>query len=102
VDSLIWEYDNLKNPAFTVKTKIIEKSPPYGIPPVVVRPGMDPQLKARLRAIFLNAHTDPKGRELLRHMMIEKFVLLDDRAYDSIREMKAFMDKQAAQGKLKE
>jgi len=102
VDSLIWEYDNLNNPAFTVKTKIIEKSPPYGIPPVVVRPGMDPQLKGRLRAIFLNAHKDAKGREILKHMMIEKFVLLDDHAYDSIREMKSFMDKQAAQGKHKE
>lgn len=102
VDSLIWEYDNLKSPAFTKKTKIIEKSPPYGIPPVVVRPGMDSQLKERLRAVFLNAHKDAKGREILRQMMIDKFVLLDDRAYDSIREMKSFMDKQAAQGKGKE
>jgi len=102
VDSLIWEYDNLKNPKFTSKTKIIEKSPPYGIPPIVVRPGMDPKLKERLRAVFLNAHKDPKGREILKNMMIDKFVLLDDRAYDSIREMKSFMNEQAAQGKFKE
>ena len=102
VDSLIWEYDNLKNPKFTSKTKIIEKSPPYGIPPIVVRPGMDPKLKERLRAVFLNAHKDPKGREILKNMMIDKFVLLDDHAYDSIREMKSFMDEQAAQGKFKE
>lgn len=100
VDSLIWEYDNLKSPEFTAKTRIIEKSPPYGIPPVVVRPGMDPQLKEKIRAVFLNAHKDAKGRDILKHMMIDKFVLLDDRAYDSIREMKSFMDQQAAQGKL--
>ena len=35
-------------------------------------------------------------------MMIEAFVRIDDRAYDSIREMKSFMDKQAAEGKIKE
>ncbi len=102
VDSLIWEYANLKNPKFTAKTKIIEKSSPYGIPPVVVRPGMDPRLKERLREIFLNAHKDAKGREILNHMMIEKFVRLDDRAYDSIREMKSFLDRQAKLGKGKE
>jgi len=101
VDSLIWEYDNLKSPEFTAKTRIIEKSPPYGIPPVVVRPNMDPQLKEKIRAVFLNAHKDAKGREILNHMMIDRFVLLDDRAYDSIREMKSFMDKQAGQGKVK-
>ncbi len=99
VDSLIWEYANRKNPEFTAKTKIIEKSPPYGIPPVVVRPGMDPRLKERLRDIFLNAHQDAKGREILNNMMIEKFVRIDDRAYDSIREMKSFLNKQAAKEK---
>jgi phosphonate transport system substrate-binding protein len=99
VDSLIWEYENLKNPEFTAKTKIIERSLPYGIPPVVVRPGMDPELKERIRAIFLNAHTDATGRELLKKMMIDKFVLIDDHAYDSIREMKSFVDSHAAQGK---
>jgi phosphonate transport system substrate-binding protein len=102
VDSLIWEYENVMNPEFTAKTKIIEKSPPYGIPPVVVRPRMEPQLKEKIRAAFLNAHKDEKGREILKHMMIERFVPIDDRAYDSIREMKSFMDKQAAQSTLKE
>ncbi len=102
VDSLIWEYDNLKGPEFTAKTKIIERSPPYGIPPVVVRPGMDPLLKARIRDVFLNAHKDAQGREILKNMMIDRFVLLDDHAYDTIREMKSFMNKQVKEGKYKE
>jgi phosphonate transport system substrate-binding protein len=41
VDSLIWEYANQTNPEHTSKTKIIKRSPPYGIPPVVVRAGLD-------------------------------------------------------------
>jgi phosphonate transport system substrate-binding protein len=94
VDSLIWEYADRTNPEFTSRTKIIEKSPPHGIPPVVVRHGIELELKEKLRQIFLNAHNDIKGRGILKGMMIEKFVPIDDKAYDSIREMKQWVDKQ--------
>ena len=94
VDSLIWEYANHTNPEFTSKTKIIEKSSPHGIPPVVIRHGMDTGLKERLRQIFLNVHNDIKGQEILKGMMIEKFVPIDDNAYDSIREMMQWVEKQ--------
>jgi len=100
VDSLIWEYANHTNPEFTSKTKIIEKSSPHGIPPVVIRHGMDTALKERLRQIFLNVHNDIKGQEILKGMMIEKFVPIDDNAYDSIREMKQWMDKQKRNKKI--
>lgn len=91
VDSLVWEYANLINPEFTSKTRVIEKSPPYGIPPVVVRPGLDPELKEKLRQSFLNIHKDKKGMEILKRMFIDKFVVVDDTAYDSIREMKTWI-----------
>jgi phosphonate transport system substrate-binding protein len=94
VDSLVWEYLNRTNPEFTSKTRIILKSPPYAIPPVVVPKSLDPGLKERLRQIFLNAHNDDKGRELLNKMMIDKFVVIDDSAYDSVREMKSWLEKQ--------
>ena len=94
VDSLIWEYLNRTNPEFTSKTRIISKSPPYAIPPVVVQRGLDPQIKERLKQIFLNAHNDNKGRELLKKMMIDKFVVIDDSAYDSVREMKSWLENQ--------
>ena len=87
VDHLIWEHLNRTNPEITSKTKVIEKSAPYGIPPVVVRPDLDPELKEGIRHIFLNAHKDEEGREVLRGMMVDRFVTVDDRAYDSIREM---------------
>jgi len=94
VDSLIWEYANKTAPKFTSQTRVILKSPPYGIPPVVVPKGLDPGLKERLRKIFLEAHTDPKGADILRKMHIDRFVMIDDKAYDSIREMKTWLDKQ--------
>lgn len=88
VDSLIWEYANRKDPRYTSRTKVIVRSEPYGIPPVVVRPGLAQSLKARLREIYLGAHADPEGAAILKKMMIDRFVLPDDAAYDSVRQMK--------------
>lgn len=93
VDSLIWEYANRKDPKFSSKTKIILKSPPYGIPPVVARAGMDPLLKEKIQSIFLTAHNDPEGKEILDKMMIDEFVAIEDGAYDSIREMKSWISR---------
>jgi phosphonate transport system substrate-binding protein len=87
VDSLIWEYMSRTDPELTRKTRILVKSAPYGIPPVVVPKGLDPALKERLRTVLLEAHADARGKEILQGMMIEKFVPIDDSAYDSIRNM---------------
>ena len=99
VDSLIWEYENRTSPEFTSGTKIIERSPPYGIPPVVVRKGLDPELKERVRQVFLDAHRDEQGAGILKGMMVDRFVRIEDSAYDSIREMQDWI---AAQGRQKE
>jgi len=94
VDSLIWEYLNKIRPELTGKTRILLKSDPYAIPPVVVHPALDPALKEKLRAIFLSAHTQPKAKALLDKMMIEQFVPISDSAYDSIREMNRWIVRQ--------
>lgn len=96
VDSLIWEYLNATNPEFTSQTRILLKSPPYAIPPVAVPKGLAPELKAKLKQAFLNAHADPKGRDILSKMKIDKFVVINDKAYDSVRHMQNWIKKQQA------
>jgi len=91
VDSLIWEYLKAEDPKWTAQTRIIYRSTPCGIPPVVVSPGIAPQLKEKLRSAFLNMHNDPRGREILKRILIDRFTVIEDSAYDSIRQMKAFM-----------
>jgi phosphonate transport system substrate-binding protein len=91
VDSLIWEYLNAMSPEYTSKTRILEKSPPYAIPPIAVSRDLDPELKEKLRQTILNAHSDPKGREILKKMRIERFVVIPDSAYDSVREMQTWI-----------
>ncbi len=92
VDSLIWEYLNIKKPALTAQTKIILKSDSCAIPPVVVSLNIAPELKERLRSAFLNMHNDPRGQKILKRVLIDRFTVIEDGAYDSIRQMEAFME----------
>lgn len=89
VDSLIWEYGNDTDPTYTSKTRILLKSEPYAIPPVVTRPGLDEALVEKLAAAFLGADEDPEGMAILDHMRIEEFVAIEDSAYDVVRDMNA-------------
>jgi phosphonate transport system substrate-binding protein len=87
VDSLIWDYESATDPAFTSKTRIVQRSEPFAIPPVVARAGLDATLTAAIRQAFLSAHKDAEGKAILDKMKIERFVTIDDSAYDSIRRM---------------
>ena len=91
VDSLIYDYSKHFDARYADQTKVIFRSPPYGIPPVVVPRGIDPELKKSLKIIFLNIHNDPAGLEILKGMAIDRFVEIDDSAYDGIREMKDYL-----------
>jgi phosphonate transport system substrate-binding protein len=95
VDSLVWDYLDKKNPQMTSQTKIIKKSDPYGIPPVVVSKTLDPKLKETLRAAFLSMHEDEKGKKILSEIMIDRFTPLEDNKYDSVREMKKWVSANA-------
>jgi phosphonate transport system substrate-binding protein len=98
VDSLIWEYANRTGPEFTSRTRIVGISPPYGIPPVVASPYLAAGAKERIRQVFLDAHLDAQGEEILQGMMIERFVPIEDQAYDSIREMKSWIAQRKRSG----
>jgi phosphonate transport system substrate-binding protein len=91
VDSLIWEYLNAKGQQSPAQTRVINKSEPFGIPPLVVSPNIDSELKETLRSAFLSMHDDPRGREVLDRVLIDRFTEIEDSAYDSIREMEAFI-----------
>jgi phosphonate transport system substrate-binding protein len=91
VDGLVWEGYNRLHPGISSKTKVIKKSDPYGIPPVVVRPGLEPRLKRKIKEILLDMHNNEEGKAILQGLMVDRFVEIDDSAYDSIRRVKAFL-----------
>ncbi len=95
VDSLIWDYLAATEPESTARTRVLLKSSPYGIPPVVVHPGLDADSKKRLKKILLNINKDAAGREILKGMMVDRFVVIDDAAYRSVREIKNWIAEQS-------
>ncbi|GAM08272.1 phosphonates-binding periplasmic protein [Geobacter sp. OR-1] len=91
VDSLIWEYSAQTKPDLTAKTRIIDVSEPYGIPPIVVRKDLPQATKKRILKLLLSMHETPEGKMILAGMMIDRFVPGDDANYDSIRAIKKWI-----------
>ncbi len=87
VDSLVFDYVTARNPEIGRRVKVIARWGPYGIPPLVVAPGLDAALKERVREVLLAMDRDPEGRRALEALGIDRFVTIDDSAYDSIRQM---------------
>ncbi|MFQ6070809.1 MAG: phosphate/phosphite/phosphonate ABC transporter substrate-binding protein [Candidatus Aminicenantales bacterium] len=88
VDSLIFDYLRRKAPRRVAHVRIIKKSEPFGMPPVVVNPRIEPELKRKLQSILLKMSHDPVGKEILSHLEIDSFVPGKDDDYDSIRAMR--------------
>ncbi len=92
VDSIVYNFMLATDSPYARETRIIHRSPQFGIPPVVVPPGLSPFLKNAIQEVFLNMHADPDGKRILEGMKIEKFVEVPDSNYDSIRAMRAFIN----------
>lgn len=87
VDSLVYDYALARNPELGLKVRVIHRSPPFGIPPVVVSPNLRPQLKAELQNLLLSMTDDAQGRVALAAIGVEQFVLLQDAAYNEVRSL---------------
>ena len=87
VENLIFNYMATQDFGVASQIKVIEVSPPFGSPPVVVHPDLDFETKEKLRNILLDMDDDDRGREILNRMNIDGFTVVSDSAYDSIREM---------------
>lgn len=88
VDGLIWEYYDYKNSSLTSQTRIIRKSEPYGIPPIVAHRDADSELKDRIRQFLLAMHENPQGQKILGELMIDRFIEPHEEWYQTIRNMK--------------
>jgi phosphonate transport system substrate-binding protein len=85
VDSLVYDYAVARDPSLAEKVKVIHRSPNFGIPPVVVSPFTRPQVKADLQSLLLEMADDPASSEALASIGVERFVVIDDGVYDSVR-----------------
>jgi phosphonate transport system substrate-binding protein len=87
VDSLVYEYALERDPTLSERVRIIHRSPAFGIPPVVVSSNIRPQTQALLQEILLGMSESSEGQTALTSLGIDAFVVIEDSAYDSAREL---------------
>ncbi|ACL19289.1 phosphonate ABC transporter, periplasmic phosphonate-binding protein [Desulfitobacterium hafniense DCB-2] len=87
VDSLIYDLTLSRRPELMDKIKVIDQSEEVGNPPVVVSSQIDPELRARIKNVFLTLHLDDEGRKALRLLQFDRFVHADLDLYDRVWEM---------------
>ncbi len=87
VDSLVLDYAISRDPTLAKRIRIIHRSDPFGIPPVVVPPDLAPKQKLLLREALLTMHDDSLGQTILTGLGIDRFVPIDDSAYTKVREL---------------
>ncbi len=87
VDSLVYQFAVAREPWLGERTQVIRRSQAFGMPPVVTSPHVRPQVRARLQSILLAMADDPDGREALQALDIDRFVVIEDVAYDSVRDL---------------
>ena len=87
VDGLIWEFYQQKDPTFTSKTRIIKKSEPFGVPPLVAAKSLSVQSKERIQHILFSMHQDPEGKKILAELMIDRFIAPQEEWYDNLRQI---------------
>lgn len=85
VDSLVLDYALRRDPELAQRIRVIHRSPAYGMPPVVVPPDLPPRQRILLQETLLTMHEDPEGQAILAELGIDRFVPIQDAAYDSIR-----------------
>lgn len=87
VDSLVYEFAVQRDPTLNEKVRVIHRSPPFGIPPVVVSPLVDENLKRELQKVLMDMALDPGGQQALTEIGVEQFVQIHESAYDGARRL---------------
>ncbi len=85
VNGLIFEYLEVFQPAFVSNVRIIEKSPHMGIPPIVNSLMMPRDLRNEIQDILTGMHLDLRGKAILNHLLIDRFLIAGDTLYDGLR-----------------
>ncbi len=85
VDSLVLDYALLRDPTLRARIRVIHRSPPFGIPPVVVPPELSPRQQRQLQDVLLTMDQDPVGKSILINLGIDRFQPIADQAYASVR-----------------
>jgi phosphate/phosphite/phosphonate ABC transporter binding protein len=74
VESPLYDSMVAKKDAAALATRIIDRSPFFGNPPVVVHPDIDPALRERVRSFLLTLHESERGLAILAGIRVDRFI----------------------------
>ncbi len=66
------------------RVRVIHRSPPFGMPPVVAPTSVSDELASGLRESLLQMHESPEGAGILARIHIDRFIIPPPDHYDSI------------------
>ena len=87
VDSYIWETLAAVKPELTKKTRIINKSPSFGFPPIVSRLGVNANTVKLMKHTLEHMNQDLTGKALLAKLKLDGFGDYADSQFNEIRAM---------------
>lgn len=87
VDNLVLENMMAADPSIADEIRIIDTSPAFGIPPVVVPSDTPASVRAVYGDLLLELDQAPDGPGILRDLGVDRFVHGVDSAYDGVRLM---------------
>lgn len=93
VDSYVWETLAKRHPELTSRTRVIERSPSFGFPPLVAGPALGAAERELIRRVLVDQGHDPTGRRLLNALNLDGFSVQTPTLYEGIAEMAANRDR---------
>jgi phosphonate transport system substrate-binding protein len=92
VDGYVWDTLTKFQPELTARTRIVERSPEFGFPPLVVHRSAPPDRYRALRQALLGMADDGAGAALLARLNLSGFAEGEDTLFDSIAAMARDVD----------
>ena len=92
IDSHVLGVERLHNPELDRQLRVIAVFGPSAIPPVVASARLPRPIRERIRAALCALAADPASRQTLAAGLIDRFVPINDRAYDDLRQKLAAVE----------
>lgn len=92
VDGYVWDTLALRHPALAARTRIVERSPRFGFPPVVARGSVPRHEVDALRQVLVGMSNDAEGSRLLEQLNLDGFVPGRRDLFDGVRAMAKLVD----------
>lgn len=100
VDSQVFKFFKQKFPSKSAKIKVVEVSPPFPSPPIIVRKDLNPNLKQNLLKALLKLNKTEDGRAILQEIGVDGFALPDEKYFQSLKETKNLLRRSKSYGNI--